>query len=149
VVISTRNFLRAAGGAAGLALSNTIFSNTLKNQMPATLPHSTVAEIESSIFGLHDLAGLSQENRDGLLDAYVTAARAIFILWAVAIALCLMLMVLVKDKGLTRRVETEGEVQMTHPGVVQKDPVASEKGNSVPVVSQSGEEIMMESRISR
>ncbi len=118
VVISTRNFLRSTGGAAGLALSNTIFSNVLKSHIPSTVPFAVVQEIEGSIFGTHDLSGLSLTDRDGILDAYMKAVRGVFILWAVSIGLCFLLMTLVKDKGLTRQEEKKAEQSLVAPVVV-------------------------------
>lgn len=105
MVISTRNFIRSTSGAAGLALANLIFSNTLNSHIPGTVPLDIVAQIESSIFGVHDVSGLSSAEQDVILDAYMKAARSVCILWAVAIALCLLLMVMIKDKGLKRQEE--------------------------------------------
>ena len=105
VVISTRNFLRSTGGAAGLALSNAIFSNILKGNIPREVPGEVVTQIEVSIFGIHDLSGLSSADRNGILDAYMKAARGIFILWAVAMVMCLLLMTMIKDNGLKRKEE--------------------------------------------
>jgi hypothetical protein len=102
VVISTRNFLRYMGGAIGLAISNTIFSNTLQQNPPATLPVTIVSAIRKSIFSVSDLSGLSDFDRNAVLDAYMTAARGVFILWAYCIGTCFLLMVFVKDKGLKR-----------------------------------------------
>lgn len=120
VVISTRNFLRSTGGAAGLALSNTIFSNTLKSHIPATIPLAIVQEIEGSVFGTHNLSGLSVVDRDGILDAYMKAAKGVFILWAVSIGLCFLLMILVKDKGLTRQEEKKEDVPLVAPIVLNE-----------------------------
>jgi hypothetical protein len=96
-------------------LSNTIFSNTLKSHIPATVPPTIVREIEASIFGTHDLSSLSSIDRDGILDAYMKAAQGVFILWAVAIALCLLLMLLVKDKGLTRQEDKKEDIPLAVP----------------------------------
>jgi hypothetical protein len=107
VVISTRNFLRSMGGAVGLAIANTIFSNTLQRNPPATLPVTIVSAIRKSIFSAPDLSGLSDFDRNAVLDAYMTAARGIFILWSCCIGACLLLMVFVKDKGLKRNEDSQ------------------------------------------
>ena len=109
VVISTRNFLRSMGGAVGLAIANTIFSNTLQRNIPATVPAEVASAIRKSIFSAPDLSELSNFDRNGVLDAYMTAARGVFILWSCCIGTCLLLMVFVKDKGLKRNEETQKE----------------------------------------
>jgi len=107
VVISARNFLRSMGGAAGLAIANSIFSNTLKSNIPSSVPAEVVEAIHKTIFTTPDLSGLSKANRDGVLDAYMKAAKGVFILWACCIGMCLLLMIFVKDKGLKRNEEGE------------------------------------------
>jgi hypothetical protein len=86
-------------GAVGLAISNAIFSNTLQRNLPATLPVTIVSAIRKSIFSAADLSGLSDFDRNAVLDAYM-AARGVFILWSCCIGTCLLLMVFVEDKGL-------------------------------------------------
>ena len=61
-----------------------------------------VSAIRKSIFSSPDLSGLSDFDRNTVLDAYMMAARGVFILWSSCIGTCLLLMVFVKDKGLKR-----------------------------------------------
>ncbi|KAL1901434.1 hypothetical protein Sste5346_001839 [Sporothrix stenoceras] len=106
VVISARNFIRALGGSAGLAIASAVFSNTLLSSLPTALPASVRSSIAAAIFAVPDLSGVSDPVvRQGVLDAYSHAFRNICILWAAAMGTCLVLMVLIKDKGLARNVD--------------------------------------------
>jgi hypothetical protein len=107
LLISTRNFLGSMGGAVGLAIANTIFSNTLQRNLPATLPVTIVSAIRKSIFSAPDLSGLSDFDQNAVLDAYMMAARGVFILWSCCVGTCLLLMVFVKDKGLKRNEDSQ------------------------------------------
>jgi hypothetical protein len=122
VVISARNFLRSMGGSGGLAIANTIFSNTLQRKIPDTAPIATVNAIKQSIFRVPDLSTLSEADRDGILDAYMSAANAVFILWSCCIGACLMLMIFVKDKGLKRTEEKKDESENLGNGGVSEKP---------------------------
>jgi len=110
VVISVRNFLRALGGAIGLALSSTIFSNVLKKRLDSlstTLPTGFKAQILQSILRVPDLGGLTAVQRQEVLDSYMGASKAVFYLWVPVMGACLVLCVLIKDKGLKRKEEKE------------------------------------------
>ncbi len=105
VVISVRNFLRALGGALGLALSSAIFSNTLKkslNTLATPLPETVKSGILAAILRVPDLSTLSSIEREEVLDSYMAASHAVFIVWLPIMAVCLLLCFLIKDKGLTR-----------------------------------------------
>lgn len=105
VVISARNFLRSLGGALGLALSSAVFSNVLIKSLNApntSLPAAIKAEILASILRVPDLSGLSAVQRREVLDAYMDASRGVFTVWVPLMGVCLMLCLLIKDKGLTR-----------------------------------------------
>lgn len=101
-MISARNFIRALGGSAGLAIASAIFSSTLVSHIPAGIPRATAESIRDSIFELPDISELSEQQQIQVLDAYVAAARSVFYLWAGAMGCCLALMVLIRDKGLKR-----------------------------------------------
>jgi MFS family permease len=109
VVISARNFIRAFGGSVGLSIASAIYSNSLSAYLPVNLPPALITKIKDSIFDIPDVSILSNEMRSGLLDAYANAAKAVFYLWFVAIAMCLMLMVFIKDKGLRREDQEKHE----------------------------------------
>ncbi|CAK7217392.1 hypothetical protein SBRCBS47491_003148 [Sporothrix bragantina] len=106
VVISARNFIRALGGSAGLAIASAVFSNTLLSSLPVALPESVRDSIQGAIFAVPDLTSVADATlREGVFDAYSHAFRNISILWAAAMGTCLLLMVLIKDKGLARNVD--------------------------------------------
>lgn len=64
-----------------------------------------VADVKASIFHLPDISSLSNAQQLQVLDAYGAASKAVFYLWVCGMGSCLLLMVLVKDKGLTREEE--------------------------------------------
>ncbi|KAH7025678.1 major facilitator superfamily domain-containing protein [Microdochium trichocladiopsis] len=107
VVIAARNFIRALGGSAGLAISSAIYSNALIGTLSGApdIPQSFVDKVRHSVFEVPDLDGLGEAQQNVVLNSYVFAARSIFYLWAGAMAICLMLMLFIKDKGLTRQEE--------------------------------------------
>ncbi|KAI3396633.1 hypothetical protein diail_11888 [Diaporthe ilicicola] len=109
VVISSRNFLRALGGATGLAVASALYSNTLINHLDSTsaIPGYIVDEIRSSIFSLPDISGLTDDQKVLILDTYSKASRSVFYFWAGCIGFCLLLMIFIKDKGLQRKEETQ------------------------------------------
>ncbi|ESZ93315.1 hypothetical protein SBOR_6296 [Sclerotinia borealis F-4128] len=105
VVISTRNFMRALGGAIGLAISSTIFSNSIKshlNTLAIPLPAGFKDKILASILSIPNSSSLTTEQKNEVLDAYMGASRSVFLLWVPIIGFCLCLCVLIKDKGLQR-----------------------------------------------
>lgn len=112
VVISVRNFARALGGALGLALSSAVFSNVLKkslNSISTALPAGYESGVLAAILKVPDLSGLTSVQANEVLDAYMSASRAVFLLWAPIIGACLILCVFIKDKGLQRAEEKKTE----------------------------------------
>lgn len=110
VVIGVRNFLRALGGAVGLALSSAVFSNMLRNRLNSLsvpLPSGFESKILASILHVPDLTTLSDVEKEEVLDSYMAASRAVFALWAPIIGICLILCLLIKDRGLKRPEEKE------------------------------------------
>lgn len=121
IVISSRNFLRYLGGACGLAIASTLFSNTLVGNLPSPpfLPENTYHKIISSVFTVPDLSGLSDAQKDVILEVYTNAARSVFYLWVGCTSMCWLLMFLLKDHGLQRTDENEAtappvEVRTSH-----------------------------------
>lgn len=109
-MISSRNFLRALGGAAGLAIASALFSNTLVGHINSVsgVPADVVDEIKSSVFSMPDISGLTEEQRIIILDTYTGASRSVFYFWEGCMGLCWLLMFFIKDKGLQRKEETQG-----------------------------------------
>ena len=115
VVIGVRNFLRALGGAIGLALSSAVFSNVLKrslNSLSTPFPSELKSEILDSILHVPDLTNLTSVEKDEVLDSYMHASRAVFIVWVPIMGMCLALCLLIKDRGLTRP-EEKPQIQET------------------------------------
>jgi hypothetical protein len=110
VVISVRNFARALGGAAGLALSPAIFSNILYAST-AELPTNLRQQVQKINLGIPNWSEYSSENTEKILEAYATASRMTFIAWTPIMAICLALCLLIKDKGLQRPEESASEPQ--------------------------------------
>jgi hypothetical protein len=116
VVISVRNFLRALGGALGLALSSAVFSNTLKkqlNSLAVPLPEDFKSAILDSILRVPDLTQLLEVEKEEVLGAYMVASRSVFIIWVPVMGLCLLLCFLIKDRGLKRAEEKDEAVRMS------------------------------------
>ncbi|KAK0652605.1 major facilitator superfamily domain-containing protein [Cercophora newfieldiana] len=128
VVISARNFIRSLGGAAGLAIASATFSNTIVNQMPKGIPDQLAHRIREAVFEVPDLAGLTGGEKDLVLDLYARAAKSVFYLWFGAMAVCLGLMVFIKDRGL-RRNEEAGQKESGASSVVD----SGESRNAVKV----------------
>lgn len=92
VITSNRNFFRCIGGAGGLAVSAAVLQITLRAHLPARL--SYVAKSTYAIQAVPDF------DLEIVLDAYMSASHAVFILQAPLIGLCLLGCWLVKDRGL-------------------------------------------------
>lgn len=109
VVISSRNFLRALGGAAGLAIASALFSNTLIGHLDATsaIPKDVADEIKSSVFSMPNISRLTDGQKISVLDTYTKASRSVFYLWEGCMGLCWLLMFFIKDEGLQRKEETQ------------------------------------------
>ncbi|TVY85316.1 putative transporter [Lachnellula suecica] len=117
VVISVRNFARSLGGALGLAISSAVFSNVLKkslNSVSTALPAGYTTGILASILKVPDVSTLTSVQKNEVLDAYMDASRGVFILWVPIIGFCLLLCVLIKDRGLQRAEEKQNLPKVTN-----------------------------------
>ncbi|KAJ4396647.1 hypothetical protein N0V93_000868 [Gnomoniopsis smithogilvyi] len=99
VITSNRNFFRCAGGACGLAVSAAVLQTTLRAHLPPQLSY-----LAKSPYAVQDVTATDIEL---VLDAYMSASNAVFILQVPLIGLCLIGCVLIKDKGLQRPEETK------------------------------------------
>ncbi|KAH9219937.1 MFS multidrug transporter-like protein [Leptodontidium sp. 2 PMI_412] len=105
VVISTRNFLRAMGGSFGLAICSAVFSHSLKKSLNSSSPPVSFdlkSDILATILSVPNVTNLSSVEKEQVLDAYMDASRALFILWLPVMGICLALCLLIVDNGLTR-----------------------------------------------
>lgn len=108
-MISSRNFLRALGGAAGLAIASALFSSTLVGHLDSTsaIPADVADEIKSSVFSMPDISSLTDGQKIIVLDTYTRASRSVFYFWEGCMGLCWLLMFFIKDKGLQRKEEIQ------------------------------------------
>ncbi|TLD36019.1 gb [Venturia nashicola] len=102
VVISNRNFLRALGGAIGLAVSAQVLQTTLKESLPDGLRH-----IASSAYARPNLDDFDESDKEIIKSAYMTACRMVFVSLAPFMGVCLLGCLLIKDRGLQRKEELE------------------------------------------
>jgi hypothetical protein len=100
VVISNRNFLRALGGAFGLACSSQILQFALRQHLPAEL-----ADLIPSSYTFPSTQGLSTESIVTIKGAYAAASHMVFISMTPLIGFCLILCLFIKDRGLARKEE--------------------------------------------
>lgn len=110
VVISVRNFLRSLGAAAGLALSSAIFSNVLRQNLEnsaSVVPETLRNRIMGSVLKVPDLTAMTGEEGEAVLNAYAKASKGVFYLWAPLMGVCLLLCILIKDRGLQRPADKE------------------------------------------
>ncbi|KAF2815647.1 MFS general substrate transporter, partial [Mytilinidion resinicola] len=108
VCVTTRNYIRALGASAGMAIGSGIFSRTLKTSIPKTLPKSTTRAILRSIFSapLPDKM-LAANHQAAMLATYLKACRSVFIFWIALIGFCLCLCLFIKDDGIKKKLEKE------------------------------------------
>ncbi|KXH33055.1 hypothetical protein CSIM01_05190 [Colletotrichum simmondsii] len=92
VITSNRNFFRCAGGACGLAVSAAVLQATLRANLPPGFK-----DLASSTYSIPQL---NEQDMSAVLDAYMAASRAVFILQIPLIGLCLVGCLLIKDRGL-------------------------------------------------
>ncbi|TVY53774.1 putative transporter C3H1.06c [Lachnellula cervina] len=116
VVIGVRNFSRSLGGALGLAISSALFSNVLKtslNSISTPLPAGYKSGLLAAILKIPDVTSLTLVQKNEVLNAYMDASRAVFILWVPLMGVCLALCVFIKDKGLQRPEEKQQTPELT------------------------------------
>jgi hypothetical protein len=97
VVISVRNFFRCGGGAVGLAVSAAILQAVLKQNLPENyqyLAHSTYAIPKQDSVPAADW--------DVIVNAYIKASHAVFILHVPLVGLSLLCCLFIQDKGLSK-----------------------------------------------
>lgn len=109
IVISNRNVLRCAGGAIGLAMAAAVLQNALKSSLPPELKY-----LGASSYTAPNISRFSPADQDRILDAYSSASRAVWVSLCPFPAACLLLCILVKDRGLIRpdeRAQAEAAAQ--------------------------------------
>lgn len=105
VVIGTRNVLRAFGGAMGVACATLIISNSLLNEINKEMGHLVVprlflTDLKSNIYTKADLTGLDDAQRNVVRHMYMKSIRNVFYFTIPLLAICLIILLFVKDRGL-------------------------------------------------
>lgn len=103
VIISMRNFFRATGGACGLAVAAAVLQATLRSHLPADYQY-----LAANAFYLPS-SFASVADRDAVLDAYMAASYAVFILQVPLMGVCLAACVFTRDEGLEPTDEREAK----------------------------------------
>ncbi|GAA5850102.1 hypothetical protein JCM8547_001011 [Rhodosporidiobolus lusitaniae] len=142
VVTGARNFARSLGGAVGLAVANTLLNNIFDKDLPAEVPATLRKQLQTE-FIIPD--SISQQMRDGILDAYMKGMRAIFIFYVPLVVLCFLSCFLIKDIPL----EAPAPAKPAVPSSSSEDKVDEEKaiestsynGGATAVVKESTEDI--------
>ncbi|KAJ8128964.1 hypothetical protein O1611_g4670 [Lasiodiplodia mahajangana] len=109
VIISSRNFFRCAGGSTGLAISAAVLQAVLKKSLPTSYRY-----LAKSAYSLPKVEGPDAE---AVLDAYMAASRAVFILQVCLISVSLLGCVFVTDHGLRPLEELDmitGDEELVH-----------------------------------
>ncbi|KAI1337791.1 major facilitator superfamily domain-containing protein [Xylariaceae sp. FL0016] len=91
-IISNRNFFRCAGGACGLAVSAAVLQAALRAHLPDGYGY-----LADSTYAVPEVSGPGAE---AVLDAYMAASRAVFVVQVPMIGVCLLGCFFVKDRGL-------------------------------------------------
>lgn len=139
VVISARNFTRSVGGAVGLAVSSMVFTSKVDSGI-TSLPSSLRSAVLSSVFSSPDLSSLTKGEAATVVQAYILAGRALCIIWVALSGFCLLLCVLIKDRGLQRPQDREQEkvaiegaavVPVKTAAVVDDSPSSGSEGDEV------------------
>ncbi len=97
VVISDRNFFRCLGGACGLAVSGAVLQATLRSNLPPGYGH-----LSNSTYSLPAQSSVPGDVWGGIVNAYVHASRAVFILQVPLIGVAFLACLLIRDHGLER-----------------------------------------------
>jgi hypothetical protein len=120
VATGLRNFLRTIGGAFGLVISGVILSNTLSKNLSGEtfISDSLIAELTSSTYALDNL-GLSETQRDIVLDVYMRGLHYVFVFFLVCTSLSLLLTFSVGDTSLKAPKKAKEE-DTTHEEIGEK-----------------------------
>ncbi|EMC93882.1 hypothetical protein BAUCODRAFT_74895 [Baudoinia panamericana UAMH 10762] len=104
VCTGLRNFVRTIGGAFGLILSGVILSNTLSTNLKGDtyVSDQMLTTLTSSIDSIEQ-AGLTDVQKDRILDVYMQGMHYIFIFYTCSIAVNVLLNLGIGNTNLTAR----------------------------------------------
>lgn len=111
VIISNRNFFRCAGGACGLAVSAAVLQATLRAELPPQYSY-----LADKTYAIPDLDSVTDAS--SILNAYMAASRAVFILQIPLIGICFVGCLLIRDRGLEPPHEEDEEKTDQHNAVM-------------------------------
>ncbi|KAF5627206.1 major facilitator superfamily transporter [Fusarium tjaetaba] len=108
VTTGLRNFIRTIGGAFGVVISGVILSNTLNKELGGRgiVSNDTIAQLTSSTYSLSSM-GLSQQDQDIILDAYMKGLYYTFLFFTVCTGLSLVLTFWVGNTSLKSPAKSE------------------------------------------
>ncbi|KAH8653488.1 major facilitator superfamily domain-containing protein [Xylariales sp. PMI_506] len=141
VIISNRNFFRCGGGACGLAISAAVLQAALKANLPAEY-----AYLAQDTYSLPTIDG---PGRDGVLDAYMAASHAVFILQVPLMGACLLGCFFVRDRGLQPIDEPKANLEASsvdEPGHAETAVAPEERSTDLESGLNQAEEIAGESK---
>ncbi|CRG90488.1 putative MFS-type transporter Rv1877/MT1926 [Talaromyces islandicus] len=121
VVISVRNFFRCGGGAVGLAVSAAILQAVLKKNLPENyqyLAHST--------YSIPKQDSVPAADWDVIVNAYIKASHAVFILHVPLVGLSLLCCLFIKDKGLNKPEEKNASTSMEAPNAATESTASTQ-----------------------
>lgn len=99
VLNSLRNFIRTVGGTLGLTIAGSILNNVLKERLGGMLGEGDIEMLTSSTSGSGSM-GLSEGQKEIVLDAYMHGIRIIFWVYAGLVGVCALGACFVRDRGL-------------------------------------------------
>jgi MFS family permease len=135
VVISNRNFLRSLGGATGLAVCAQVLQTTLKKSLPTNLQY-----IASSAYARPHLEDFNRSDQEAIKQAYMKACRMVFVTLAPFVGTCLLGCLLIKDRGLQRKEESEMKADIVM-GANAAESSGADKTEIAPVKVNSDEDL--------
>ncbi|KAF5965671.1 major facilitator superfamily transporter [Fusarium bulbicola] len=114
VTTGLRNFIRTIGGAFGVVISGVVLSNTLNKELGGRgiVSNDTIAQLTSSTYSLSSM-GLSQEDQDIILDAYMKGLYYTFVFFTVCSGLSLVLTFWVGNTSLKSPAKSEDASRST------------------------------------
>ncbi|KAF5252584.1 hypothetical protein FANTH_2478 [Fusarium anthophilum] len=114
VTTGLRNFIRTIGGAFGVVISGVILSNTLNKELGGRgiVSNDTIAQLTSSTYSLSSM-GLSQQDQNIILDAYMKGLYYTFVFFTVCSGLSLVLTFWVGNTSLKSPAKSEDASGLT------------------------------------
>lgn len=133
VIISSRNFFRCVGGAAGLAISAAILQAVLKKNLPTNYQY-----LANNAYSPPRVEGPDAE---AVYEAYMAASRAVFVLQAPLVAICVVGCGFLTDHGLYSLEEQDEEI-VSGGSTRETDVESGEKAAATPNSLSDGSKVV-------